>query len=79
MDDWRDSHDDSLGFFEWSAPDGCALDDRDAIRQANPSLGYGAMTYRTVVADINGMTEAAYRTEVLCQWVTADITPYLDL
>lgn len=78
VDEWRESHDDSLGFFEWSAPDGCALDDRDAIRQANPSLGYGAMTYRTVVADINGMTEAAYRTEVLCQWVTADITPYLD-
>lgn len=77
-DEWRESHDDSLGFFEWSAPDGCALDDRDAIRQANPSLGYGAMAYRTVVADINGMTEAAYRTEVLCQWVTADIVPYID-
>ena len=36
------------------------------------------MTYRSVIADINGMTEAAYRTEVLCQWVTADITPFID-
>ena len=37
-------------------------------------MGYGPMTFRSISADINGMTEAAYRTEVLCQWVTADIT-----
>lgn len=41
-------------------------------------MGYGPMTFRSISADINGMTEAAYRTEVLCQWVTADITPYID-
>lgn len=41
-------------------------------------MGYGPMTYRSIAADINGMTEAAYRTEVLCQWVTADITPYIN-
>lgn len=78
VSDWRDDHDDSYGYFEWSAPDECALDDRDAIRQANPSMGYGPMTYRSITADINGLTETAYRTEVLCQWVTADIIPYLD-
>lgn len=77
-DEWTEAHDASYGYFEWSAPDGCELDDLDGIRQANPSLGYGPMTYRSVIADINGMTEAAYRTEVLCQWVTADITPFID-
>lgn len=78
VDEWRESHDDSYGYFEWSAPDGCELDDLDAVRQANPSMGYGPMTYRSICADINGLTEAAFRTEVLCQWVTADITPYID-
>lgn len=77
-DEWAEANDPSYGFFEWSAPDGCALDDLDGVRQANPSMGYGPMTYRSIVADVNGMTEAAYRTEVLCQWVTADITPYID-
>lgn len=77
-DEWADEHDPSYGYFEWSAPDKCELDDLDGIRQANPSMGYGPMTYRSIAADINGMTEAAYRTEVLCQWVTADITPYIN-
>jgi len=30
----------SLAYFEWSAPDGADLDDREAWAQANPSLGY---------------------------------------
>ena len=29
-----------IGLFEWSAPDGCDLDDLDAIRQSCPGLGY---------------------------------------
>ena len=78
-EEWAASHDASYGYFEWSAPDGCPLDDPDGVRQANPSMGYGPMTYRSIIADINGMTEAAYRTEVLCQWVTADIVPYIPL
>ncbi len=32
--------DPSIGLFEWSGPDNCELDDWDAIRQANPGLGY---------------------------------------
>jgi phage terminase large subunit-like protein len=32
--------DPSLAYFEWSAPDGADLDDREAWAQANPSLGY---------------------------------------
>ena len=77
LEDYANSHDLGFGYFEWSAPDKCELDDPDAIRQANPSVGYGPMTVQSVAADIDGMTEAAYRTEVLCQWVTADVVPYL--
>lgn len=69
--------DGSFGYFEWSAPDKCPVDDADAIRHANPSLGYGPMTVMSVRSDIDGMTEAAFRTEVLCQWVTADIIPFI--
>lgn len=36
------------------------------------------MTVASVRSDIDGMTEAAFRTEVLCQWVTADIVPYIN-
>lgn len=32
--------DPSIGLFEWSGEDNCALDDWDQIRQANPGLGY---------------------------------------
>lgn len=66
-----------VALFEWSAPDGCALDDANAIRQANPSIGYGGKTVASVRAKAHGMTEAGYRTEYLCQWVTADIEPPL--
>lgn len=76
--EWAVEHDDGIALFEWSGPDGCALDDDEALLQANPSCGYGGMTLRSLKADIAGMTEAAFRTEVLCQWVTADVEPYID-
>ena len=77
-EDFEKGNDVSLGLFEWSAPDGCALDDVDAILQSNPSIGYGAITVRSVLADIRGMTEAGYRTEVLCQWVTALLDTHIE-
>lgn len=79
LEEYANSHDLSLGLFEWSAPDGCPLDDVDAILQANPSIGHGAMTVQAAIADIRGMTEAGYRTEVLCQWVTADVDAFIDV
>jgi len=78
-EDFANSHDVTLGLFEWSAPDGCALDDVDAILQANPSIGHGAMTVQSALSDIRGMTEAGYRTEVLCQWVVADVDSFIDV
>lgn len=76
--EWADEHDTGTALFEWSAPDGCALDDDAGLLQANPSCGYGGMTLRSLKADIDGMDEAGFRTEVLCQWVTADVKPYID-
>ncbi|MFC0623831.1 hypothetical protein [Kribbella deserti] len=62
--------DDRVGIFEWSAPDGAALDDIEAWAAANPSLGY------TLSADAIRMSlatdpPAVFRTEVLCQRVEA--------
>ena len=71
--------DTSIGLFEWSAPDGCALDDVDAILQANPSIGYGPNTVADCVSDSKSMPEADYRTEVLCQWVTVQVESYIDV
>lgn len=78
IEDFANGRDTSLGLFEWSAPDGCELDDVDAILQSNPSIGHGEITVESVLADIDGLTEAGYRTEVLCQWVTAMVETHLD-
>lgn len=60
--------DESLGLFEWSAAPGCAIDDIEGWRQANPSLGY-TITERAIAAAMRSDLEAKFRTEVLCQWV----------
>jgi phage terminase large subunit-like protein len=78
LEDFANGNDTSLGIFEWSAPDDCAPDDIDGILQANPSIGYGNVTVESIRADREGMPEREYRTEVLCQWVTAAVETYLD-
>ena len=72
-------HDCSLALFEWSAEPDCPKDDVEAILQSNPSIGYGSQTVEGVLADIPGMTDAGYRTEDLCQWVTAKVEGYIDV
>lgn len=64
--------------FEWSAPDGCDVDDVDGILQANPSIGHGEITVEQCLQDAHDMPESSYRTEVLCQWVTADVVSYVN-
>lgn len=78
VEEFANGRDMTLGWFEWSAPDDCALDDIDAILQSNPSIGYGEITLESVLADAKGMPEASFRTEVLCQWVTALEIPFMD-
>ena len=60
--------DDSLGLFEWSAPPGCAVSDRDGWRQANPALGY-TVSERAIASAAKTDPEWVFRTEVLCQWM----------
>lgn len=62
--------DETLGIFEYSAPDGCELDDISAIAQANPGLGY-IITLRSILSAMGTDPPAIYRTEVLCQRVDA--------
>lgn len=59
--------DDSLGLFEWSAPPGCDVRDRDGWAMANPSMGY-TITERTLAAAVGTDPEWVFRTECLCQW-----------
>lgn len=74
-----ETFDATVGLFEWSAPDGCELTDEAAICQANPSVGYGGITVETCRSDAKTMREEDYRTEVLCQWVTAQVMSYIDI
>jgi phage terminase large subunit-like protein len=66
------SEETDLGLFEWSAPDGCELDDPQGWAQANPSLGYEqGMDVRSIRGALSTDPPNKYRTEVLCQRVDA--------
>ncbi|HEY9413360.1 MAG TPA: terminase [Pseudonocardia sp.] len=64
--------DPSICLLEWSAPDGCDLDDWDGIAQANPALGHPCGIAPAAIRSALGTDPPAiYRTEVLCQRVDA--------
>ncbi|QOC24830.1 hypothetical protein IC744_16335 [Microbacterium hominis] len=65
---------------EWSALPEASLDDPMAFRQANPSAGYHpGMTIKGLMRSAaNAPEKNVERIEVLGQWVTAEITPYID-
>lgn len=67
-----DFADDSLGIFEWSAPPGCSVWDREGWAQANPSLGY-TITERAIASAARTDPEWVFRTEVLCQWTDGSL------
>ena len=60
--------DESIGLFEWSAPDGCQLDDTAAWAQANPGLGH-IISEAAIRTAMTTDPPAVFRTEVLCQRV----------
>lgn len=64
---------DTLGIFEWSAPPGADLDDRDAWAQANPALGHGFVTERTLASARATDPEWVFRTECMCQWADGSL------
>jgi len=65
-----DNEDEDLGIalFEWSAPDGCDVTDRDAWAQANPALGY-RIKEKAIRRSLEEDEINVFRTEVLCQRV----------
>lgn len=69
--------DESLGLFEWSAPDGCELDDLQAIAQGNPGLGR-TVDLAAILSAMRTDPPAVFRTETLCQRVDA-LDAALDL
>lgn len=66
--------DESLGIFEWSAPDGCALDDREAWTYSCPGLGY-TVDEAAIASALSTDPPARFRTELLCQKVDALDSP----
>lgn len=61
---------DTLFIAEWSAPPGCAVDDRDGWAQANPSMNHpNGIAERTIAAACRTDPEFVFRPEVLCQWL----------
>ena len=59
----------TLGLFEWSAPEGAATDDMEALAQANPALGYGYLTERALMSNRSTFPENKFRSECMCQQV----------
>lgn len=59
----------TLGLFEWSAPEGAATDDMEALAQANPALGYGNLTERALMSNRQTFPESKFRSECMCQQV----------
>lgn len=59
----------SLGLFEWSAPDKAETDDLEALAQANPALGYGRLTERALMSNRETFPESKFRSECMCQQV----------
>lgn len=74
LDEDTDLEDTALGIFEWSAPPDADKKDRDAWAQANPSLGY-TIEERTIRAACADDPDDVFKTECLCQWVTAAVAP----
>lgn len=64
-----DLGDESLGLFEWSAPDGAETNDLKALAQANPALGYGYLTERALMSNRSTFPENKFRSECMCQQV----------
>jgi phage terminase large subunit-like protein len=54
---------------EWSAPDGCEIDDRAGWRQANPALAAGFLSEQALELQVEMLPEARFRVYHLAQWV----------
>jgi len=65
----------SFGFYEYSAPQYCKIDDRNAWTMANPALGY-TITEEAIEEAIATSPIENTRTETLCQWIDSLSSPW---
>jgi phage terminase large subunit-like protein len=66
----------TLGYYEWSAPQHCKIHDRKAWVMANPALGH-LITEETLEEAVNTNSIEATRTEMLCQWIDSTVSPWV--
>jgi phage terminase large subunit-like protein len=65
----------SFGFYEYSAPQYCKIEDRTAWALANPALGYTVSEEAIEEAIATSPIENT-RTETLCQWIDSLSSPW---
>jgi phage terminase large subunit-like protein len=65
----------TLGYYEYSAPPHCKVDDRNAWAMANPSLGT-LISESTLEEAVSTNPINNTRTEMLCQWVDSMTSPF---
>ena len=65
----------NLGYYEYSAPQHCKINDRKAWAMANPALGH-LITEQTLQESVSTNSIEATRTEMLCQWVDSTVSPW---
>jgi phage terminase large subunit-like protein len=65
----------SLGYYEYSAPQFAALTDRKAWALSNPALGI-LVTEASIQEALTTQTTEQFRTETLCQWIDSLQSPW---
>ena len=65
----------SFGFYEYSAPQYCKIEDRNAWTLANPALGY-TVSEEAIEEAIASSPIENTRTETLCQWIDSLSSPW---
>ena len=60
-----------FGFFCWESPKGCALDDEESVRMANPQLASGILSWEAVKNELATMPEVDARRYRLNQFVSS--------
>ena len=65
----------SFGYYEYSAPQYCKVDDRNAWAMANPALGY-TVTVEALEESVATSPIENTRTELLCQWIDSLSSPW---
>src|SRR5699024_4963867 len=85
--EYAESHDTTMGLFEWAAAEDCDVRDREAWAQAAPTSGhpgengfvliteemYASKAALVGVGGDEGIPEHVFRTGNLCTWVSVEI------